>query len=127
MLIQQAGNAAGFFHREHKLGARFGIAGGAVSHRAGPDRGHEGTDREAVSGDLVGHGFEVVLADVDIGVRVKQEKIHPIELLAIHFCRGGVAEHGIQIDKRFRAGAAFADETGPGSVVKFWEVIHWEK
>ena len=67
--------------------------------------------------------LQIVIAAVDVGVWRTQEQIDTIELLSVDLSLRGEIEHGIERDKGLSARAAFADETWPGGIMKFWEVI----
>ena len=114
------GDADGFADVVDPVGARGGVtAGGGIE----PHGSDDGADDEALGFDLGGEGFDAVVGDVDVGVWIVKEQVYAVELDAADFGFGGHVEHRVEIDKRLGAGAAFADETGPGSVVEFWEVI----
>ena len=83
-----------------------------------PDRRDHGTNHKTLRRDLVSEPFQFILADVDIDVRVEKKNVHPVELDTVHFGLRCQIEHRVQIDERFGAGAAFADEAGPHGVVK---------
>src|ERR1017187_9072833 len=68
--------------------------------------------------DLIRQALEVVIVNIDADVRVKQEEIHTVELDAIHFGPRRQVEHGVQVNARFGAGAAFANQARPHGVVK---------
>ena len=55
-------------------------------------------------------------------MRIEQEEIHAVEPDTIDLGIGSQIEHRIQVNARFGAGAALADEPGPHGVVKFWEI-----
>ena len=46
-----------------------------------------------LAGDLVGHGLEVLVADVDVDVGVVEEEVDAVELDAVDLGRGGQVEH----------------------------------
>ena len=96
-----------------------------VAHRRGvePDRRHHRADHEPLGRDLVGHGLEVVVADVDVDVRVVEEDVDAVELDAVDLGRGGQVEHRVQVDRRLGAGAPLADQAGPHRVVQFRERV----
>ena len=103
-----------------EVGAGFFIAaGGGIE----PDGGHDGADDEAACLYFGGEGFDAVVRNIDVGVGVVEEEIDPVEFHATDLGFGGEVEHGVEFDERLSAGRALADETGPGCVVKFWEVI----
>ena len=56
-------------------------------------------------------------------MRVVEEEIDAVEFHAADIGFRGEIEHGVEVDERLGAGGAFADETGPGCVVEFGEVI----
>ena len=72
--------------------------------------------------ELCRRAFDAIVVDIDADVRVEQKQIDAIELDAIDFRFGGEVEHGIEVDARFRAGAAFADEAGPHGIVEFGKI-----
>ena len=72
---------------------------------------------------LSASALDAVVVDVDVDVRVVEEEIHAIELHAVDLGLGGEVEHGVEVDARFGAGAALADEAGPHGVVKFRKVV----
>ena len=114
------GDADGFADVVDPVGARRGVtAGGGIE----PHGGDDGTDDEALGLDLGGEGFDTVLGDIDIGVRIVEEEIDAIEFHAADIGFRGEIEHGVEADERLGPGGAFADETGPGCVMEFREVI----
>jgi len=50
-------------------------------------------------------------------VRIVEKQIDAVEFHAAHIGLGREVEHRVEIDERFRAGAALADEAGPHGVV----------
>ncbi len=95
------------------LGAHGGAAAGA-----GPDRGDEGADLEAIPVDVVGHPPHGVEVAVDVEVRRGDEEVDAVELLAVDLGLGGELEQGVERDDRLAVGGALADDAGPHGVVK---------
>ena len=83
-----------------------------------PDRRDHRSDHEPFLRDLAGDGLEVVVADVDVDVRVVEEDVDSVELGSVNLRRGGQVEHGIQVDGRLGARAPLADESGPHRVMQ---------
>ena len=72
--------------------------------------------------NFLGQLFELLVGRVDADVRIEQKQIDAVELLAVDLGRGRQVEHRIEIDRRLAA-VAFADDAGPGRVVKFGKVV----
>ena len=126
VLLKDLRDPAGHLHGGEKLFCRDGIAHRRVADGARPDRCHEGADREAVAGDLVGDHRQFRVARFGVRVRQKQEVVDAVELLAIHIRSGGQFQHPIKADRRLLTGVgALADEAGPHGVVKFWGGVRW--
>ena len=88
-----------------------------------PVGGHTGATTEPTTKPfdrtLSARRLSAVVVHLDVDVRVEQEQVHAVELDAIHLGLGRQVEHRVEVNARFSAGAAFADEAGPHGVVEF--------
>ena len=97
-----------------------------VAHRRAvePDRRRHRADDETLGGDLGGEGFQVVVADVDIGVWVVKEKVDAVELDAR---RPRPRPSGSSMVSRSMNGSApsapLADQAGPHRIVQFRIIV----
>jgi hypothetical protein len=119
VLVEELGDAAGLLDREEELLLLFVGAHRGITHRAAPDRSHERADLQALGGDEVRHLLEVVLGDVGVGVRVEQEQVDAVELMAVDVGGDGHVEHALEGDRRVVGVGLLADEAGPHRVVQF--------
>ncbi len=92
-----------------------------ISHRRGvePDRRYHRSDHEPLGRNLIGNRFQIVVADVDVDVRLVEENVDSVKLDAVDLGGGGQLEHRVEVNKRFSARAPFADQAGPHGVVQF--------
>ena len=121
MLVEELGDAAGLLDREQELLLLFVGTHGGITHRATPDRSDERAHLQALGGDEVRHLLEVVLGDIGVGVRVEQEQIDAVELVAVDVGGDGHVEHLLEGDRRVIGVGFLADEAGPHRVVQFHE------
>ena len=119
---QFAGNAAGLADLSHKSPAFLVAAHGRAAAGGPPNRRDDGADHKPFRPHLVRQALQAVVVNVNADVRVEEKQVHALELDAIHFRPGGQLEHGIEVQARFGARAAFAHQAGPHGVVKFWIV-----
>src|SRR4029077_2181160 len=62
---------------------------------------------------------KAIVVDIDADVWVVEKEVNAIEFDTIHGGIGSEFEHGIEVNGRFGAVTAFADEAGPHGVMKF--------
>lgn len=123
VLFEDVGDAAGFFDGEDEVFAVVVGAEGAAADGAWPDWGDEGADFEAFGGDFIGHGADIGLGGVRVGVGVEEEEVDAFVLRAIDFCGGGEFEHAVEADGWVIGAWFFTDEAWPHGVVEFWERV----
>ena len=121
MLVEELGDAAGLLDREQELLLLFVGTHRGITHRATPDRSDERAHLQALGGDEVRHLLEVVLGDIGVGVRVEQEQVDAVELVAVDVGGDGHVEHLLESDRRVIGVGLLADEAGPHRVVQFHE------
>ena len=117
VLVEDLGDAAGFFDGEDELALSFVVTHGGVTDGAGPDGGDKGADFQIVRGDEVGDAPQFVLGGVGVGVGVEEEVVDAVEFLTVDFSGGGEFEHALEADRRLRGSFFFPDEAGPHGVV----------
>ena len=101
MSIENLCDPARFFHRQHELGSLFRPPHRTVADGPWPDRCHERSHSQPMTGDLVGNFLHIVFAQVNIDVRIKQKEINSIKMLTVDgraFCQ---IEHAIEGNKGF--------------------------
>ena len=116
-LAQLARDAAGLEHLTDEIFAFLGAAHGRTAAGRLPDRGNDRAYDEAKRTDLFAKAFQIIVADIDADMRVVKKQVHPIEFHAIDGCIRSQQQHGVQVDARFGAGAAFAHQTRPHRVM----------
>ena len=119
MGFEDVGDSAGFFDREDEVVAVGLRAEGGASDGARPDGGHERADFEVFGGDEVGDFFQLVLGGVGIGVRVEEEVIDAVILLATDFGIFSQLKHALEGDGWVVGAVFFPDEAGPHCVMNF--------
>ncbi len=72
--------------------------------------------------DLVGQTLQIVIGRIDLDVRREQEQIDAVEFRAVDLGGRRQVEHRVEADGRFGIGS-FSDDSRPGRVVKFRELI----
>src|SRR5581483_11308426 len=91
-VTELAADLAGFAHLgQEGFALFFGTHRGAPAGWA-PDWRDERADDQAARGDLVGKFFQIVVGGINVGVRQREENVHAVELLAVHFRGGGQVE-----------------------------------
>lgn len=123
VLLQNFGDAAGLLHGFDKVRTVFVGAHRGATDGARPHGSDEGAHGEAVRGDFVRHGADGVVSGIGIGVRVKEEEIDAVELLAVDLGSGCHLQHTVETDGRVVGARLFADEAGPHGVVKLGEIM----
>lgn len=88
--------------------------------------GNHRTDLQAVAADLVGQSLDPIGIEVDVYVRLIEEKVDAVEADPIDGGRRGEAEHRIQINRGLGIGA-FAHQAGPHGIVQLREHFSWER
>ena len=102
--------------------------GRIVAHRraaAGrrPDRRDDRADDQPARREpFSASSSKLLVGRVDADVRIEQKQIDAVEPLAIDLGRGREVEHRVELNRRLAA-LAFADDAGPGGVVKFGKVV----
>ncbi len=117
VVVHDFRDAAGLFDGEDEVPAVLLGAEGRATHRSRPDGSDEGTDFQAVSGDLVAEGLEVVLGAVDVHVRAEEPEVDPVVFLAVGLGIDGKFEHAVETDGRVVGVGFLADHAGPHGVV----------
>ena len=114
------GNADGFTNVVYPIGASGSVT---ASRSVEPYRSDNRAYHQTLGFNLGGERFNAVIGDIDVGVRIVQKQVDAVEFDAADFGFGGHIEHRVEADKWLGAGTAFADQTWPGRIVEFREVI----
>ena len=98
------------------------IAQGRAAAGAGIHRGHDRAHHEVPRPGQVGQPLDLVLAAVDVEVRMVEEDVEAVEADAVDRGGGGEIEHLLQPEGRF-APVALAHQSRPDGVVQLRIVV----
>ena len=117
-LSQLRGDATAFADLFHELFSLLFAAHGRTASGGRPDRRDHRTDHEPSGGHPGGQFFQIVIARINVDMRIEKKNVHAVKFDAVHFGSGSQIEHRVEVDERFGPGAAFANQPRPHGVVK---------
>ena len=122
-IAKRFGDVACFADLADEILAVGGAAHGRPAASGRPNRRDDRANDKTPGADLVCQTLNAVIVNLDTEVRIEQENIDAIKPNPVDFRASGQIEHRVQVDGRFGARAAFADQAGPHGIVELGKGI----